>query len=87
MDVVEVEALARRVEEAVEVVGVRAGALARASGEWWEGPAADALRAAVEERRTRLAALVDELAWLARSLRALASALRASADDGLGRAS
>ncbi|WP_030526698.1 hypothetical protein [Phycicoccus jejuensis] len=87
MDVAEVEALARRVEEAVEVVGVRAGGLARSSGEWWEGPAADALRASVDTRRARLVALADELAWLARSLRALASALRASADDGLGRAS
>ncbi|QKE83721.1 hypothetical protein [Arthrobacter sp. NEB 688] len=87
MDPVEVEALARRVQAAVEVVELRRGALVAASGEWWEGPAADAFRDGLQERRARLAALADELGWLARSLLALAGALRAEQDDGLGRAS
>ncbi|HMM95532.1 hypothetical protein [Phycicoccus sp.] len=93
MDVEELEALARRVVAAAELVDLRRASLGVAATTWWEGPAAERFRGSVEERRARLAALVDELGWLAEALTALAAAVRAERSQrdadgrGLGRAS
>ncbi|GGL32954.1 hypothetical protein H9L10_10685 [Phycicoccus endophyticus] len=87
MEAVELERLAARVEAAAEVVALRRASLGRAATAWWEGPAADRYRAAVEDRSARLAALQDELGWLGASVRALARAVAEASGDEVGRAS
>ncbi len=87
-DVQALERLAGRAREAADVVDARRAALGRNALVWWQGEAADRYAARVEERRASLAALADELRWLADAVSAVAAAVRADRDPGgLGRAS
>lgn len=94
MDVEECERLAARVRRAAEEVGLRRAGLARDGAPGWVGEGADAFGDRLGERAAALAALEDELGWLAGAVDALASAVRAerelaggSGPLGLGRAS
>ncbi len=92
-EVDELERLAARVRAAADVVGVRRAGLLAAAAPGWVGDAADGYRERVDERVAALAALEEELGWLADAVAALASAVRAgvagggAAGSGLGWAS
>lgn len=78
-EVDELERLAARVRAAAEVVGVRRAGLLAAAVPGWVGGAAEGYRDRLDERVVALAALEEELGWLAEAVAALASAVRAEA--------
>lgn len=81
-EVEELERLAARVRAGAEVVGVRRAGLLAGTSPGWVGAAADGYRERLDERVVALAALEEELGWLADGVSALASAVRAAAGDG-----
>ncbi|MBM6399904.1 hypothetical protein [Phycicoccus sonneratiae] len=87
-EVDDLERLAARVRAGAELVGVRRAGLLGTVVPGWVGGAAEGFQEAVAHRVASLAALEDELGWLAEAVDGLAAAVRSeAADGGLGRAS